>query len=188
MLEVNYKRIEKVIIIIMVVGIIAMFQPWFESLLKLFEPLAPEADLARIYRREVAPVVLRYGFYAAFLGTVAFIVLSHYRPEDLPRAFAEKGKALTILLVALPVIYGFSVLFNLAWAYFGATALGVINFVCAIAVWGWKRWGLMGLGVSAVVGLGLALAGLASVSVSGFSFLLAIVLIILIWPKRALLT
>ncbi len=185
MLEVNHKRAEKVIIAILVIGILAMFQPWFESLVSFFEPLAPEANLTRTYRREIAPIVLRYGFYATFLSTVAFIVLSHYSVEDLQRAFAEKGEPLTLLLIALPVIYGFSILINLAWAYPWAAVLGVFNFVFAIAVWNWKRWGLIGLGASALVELGLAVSDSASITLAGFTLLLALVLVALIWPKRA---
>jgi hypothetical protein len=167
MLERNYKRLERIIIVIMIVGIIAMFQPWFKNIVELFDPLAPEARLGRTYRNEIAPIILRYGFFATFLSTIAFIV--------------------TFLLIALPVFYGFVVLAHLATAQYYAAILGVISFICAIAVWLWKRWGLIGLVLTSLIGLGLAFIGLASMPIAILILIVVIVVVALIWPRRTAL-
>ncbi len=185
MLETNYKRLEKIVIFVMIVGIIAMFQPWFRSMVELFDPLTPDTNLGRNFRQEIAPIIFRYGFYATFLSTVAFIIISHYDADDLRQAFREKGVPLTILLIFLPVVYGFVVIGHLAWAEYDAALLGVINVTCAIATWNWKRWGPIGLGLTALVELGLAFSDLSSRPIAVTIFLAAIVLVALIWPKRA---
>jgi hypothetical protein len=187
MLEVNYRRLEKTVVILIFVGILAMFQPWFSNLVELFEPLLPEARVGRTFHNEIAPIIFRYGFYATFLSTVAFIVISHYTPKDLRYAFQTKGVALTLLLIILPVFYGFMLLGNLAWAYYTAALLGVVNFVCAIATWNWKRWGPIGLTLSALAELGLALSGSASIPMAMAILIALVALIGLIWPKRAAL-
>jgi hypothetical protein len=183
MLEINYRRLEKIVVILIFLGILAMFQPWFSSLVELFEPLAPEARLGRTFRNEIAPIIFRYGFYITFLSTVTFIVISHYTTQELRQAFREKGKALTILLILLPVLYGFILLGNLAWANYYATLLGIVNFVCAIAIWNWKRWGLIGLTLSSLAELGLALVGWASLPIAAVLLLTLILVIGLSWPK-----
>ena len=187
MLERNYKRLEKIIIVIIIVGIIAMFQPWFKNIVELFDPLAPEARLGRTYTNEIAPIILRYGFYATLLSTIAFIVLSHYSVEDLQTAFKEKGKPLTFLSIVLPVFYGFVVLAHLATAQYYAVILGVISFICAIAVWNWKRWGLIGLVLTSLIGLGLAFIDLASMPMAILIMIVVVVMVVLIWPKRSAL-
>ena len=184
MLEKNYKIAEKFIVVIIILGIIAMFQPWFKNIIELFQPLFPDVKLARTYTNEVAPVILRYGFYATFLGTVAFNVISHYSVEDLQRAIEEKGKLLTTLFVALPVVYFLIIISHLAWGHYNAALLGVVNFICVIAIWGWKGWGLIGLGLSALAELGLALSGNASMITTVIIFAAIIALGLLIWPKR----
>ena len=185
MLELTYKRAEKIIVALMILGLVAMFQPWFENLVELFEPLAPDARLGRTYRREIAPVIFRYGFYATFLSTIAFTALGHYSVDDLRRAAKEKGLALTTLLMALPLIYGFSVILNLAWDRPLSAILQVINFICAIAVWNFRRWGLFGLGLVALAELGLFQSD--SVSLNGVlvTWLWVIILLGLAWPKRS---
>lgn len=185
MSQTAYKRLETIIVTIMLLGIIAMFQPWFRNIVELFEPLAPEARLGRTFANDIAPVILRYGFNATFLSTVAFIVISHYSYEDLQKAVTEKGSLLTILLIFAPVIYGFITIGNLAWAYYWAAILGVVNVVCAIAVWNRKLWGLVGLGVTALIEIGLALSGSAWLPLGVFLLSLALVLFALAWPKRA---
>jgi hypothetical protein len=184
MLERNYKKLEKIIVLIMMLGIIAMFQPWFKNIVELFEPLAPEARLGRTFKNEIAPIILRYGFYATFLSTVAFIVISHHSVEDLQKAFREKGVPLTLLLIVLPVLYGFIVLAHLSQAHYYAALLGVINVVCAIAVWNWKRWGLIGLGLTALVELGLTFSGSASIPTAALILVAIIALVSLTWPRR----
>ena len=184
MSETNYKRLERVFVIVMLIGIIAMFQPWFKNIVEIFEPLAPEARLGRTFRNEIAPMIFRYGFYATFLGTIAFIVISHYSYEDLQKAFRSKGVPLTLLLIILPVVYGFTILAHLAWAQNSAAILGIINFVCAIAVWNWKRWGLIGLGLTALAELGLALSGSAALITTVLILFIIIALALLIWPRR----
>ena len=155
--------------------------------MELFDPLAPEARLGRTYRTEIAPIILRYGFFATFLSTIAFIVLSHYSVEDLQTAFEEKGKPLTFLLIMLPVFYGFVVLAHLATAQYYAVILAVIGFICAIAVWNWKRWGLIGLVLTSLIGLGLAFNDLASMPIAILTLLVVIVVVALIWPRRSVL-
>jgi hypothetical protein len=185
MLEVNYKRFEKTVIILIFVGILAMFQPWFKNLIELFDPLMPDVRVGRVYTNEIAPIIFRYGFYATFLSTIAFIVISHYTPKDLVYAFQTKGVLLTWLLIVLPVFYGFMLLGNLAWAYYTAAQLCVVNFVCAIAIWNWKRWGLIGLTISALAELGLAFSGSTSMPIAIAILIALVTLIGLIWPKRA---
>ena len=180
-----YKRLEKIIVALILLGIIAMFQPWFKSIVELFEPLAPEARLGRTYKNEVAPVILRYGFYATFLSTVAFIVISHYSYDDLRKAIKEKGLLLTILLVLAPVLYGFIVIANLAWAYYYAAIMGVFSVVFAIALWNKKMWGLIGLGLTALIELVLALTGLASIPTAILLVLIVVILFGLALPKKA---
>jgi hypothetical protein len=184
MLESNYKRIERIIVVIMILGIIAMFQPWFKNIVELFQPLVPDVRLGRTYTNEIAPIILRYGFYATFLSTVAFNVISHYSVEELQKAFKEKGRPLTFLLIALPVVYFFIILGHLAWAHYYAALLGVVNFVCAIAAWNWKRWGLIGLGLTALVELGLALSGSAAMITTVIILVAVIALGLLAWPRR----
>lgn len=188
MLATYYKRIEKIILTLIFIGIVAMFQPWFTSIVELFEPLAPDARLGRTFTREVAPVIFRYGFYATFLGTVAFIVISHYSIEDLQRAFQEKGVALTWLLILMPVVYGFALLGELSRGHNYATLLDVVNVICAIAVWNWKRWGLVGLGVVAALDLWLASSGDAIMELAILRMVLAIAVIALFWPRRRQVT
>ena len=53
MSEVNYKKVEKLFVIIMLLGIVAMFQPWFKNIIELFEPLAPDAKLGRTVTTQV---------------------------------------------------------------------------------------------------------------------------------------
>jgi hypothetical protein len=185
MVEVNFKRLEKMVIILIFVGILAMFQPWFSSLVELFEPLAPEARLGRTFRNEIAPFIFRYGFYITFLSTVTFIAISHYTPTELRQAFKTRGVPLTFLLIILPIFYGFMLLGNMAWAYYYAALLGVVNFVCAIATWNWKRWGPIGLALSALAEFGLALSGSASITIAVAILIAFVAVASLIWPRRA---
>ncbi|MEM7344143.1 MAG: hypothetical protein AAF485_07860 [Chloroflexota bacterium] len=184
MSEAAYKRLERIIVTIMLLGIVAMFQPWFRNIVELFEPLAPDARLGRTFKNEVAPIILRYGFYATFLSTVAFIVISHYSYEDLQKAVKEKGALLTVLLILLPVLYGFLTIGNLAWAFFTAALLGVFNVTFAIALWNKKLWGLIGLVITAVIELILALSGSASLPMGIALLVIAAILFALVWPKR----
>ena len=181
----SYKRLEQIIVTIMLLGIIAMFQPWFKNIVELFEPLAPDARLGRTYKNEIAPMILLFGFWATFLGTVAFIVVSHYSHEDLRKATHQKGTLLTILLVIAPVMYGFIVIANLAWAYNWAAILGVFNVIFAIAFWNKKQWGPIGLGLTALIELGLALSGSAWIPIGLLLLLTVIILAGLAWPRRS---
>ncbi|MEM7031580.1 MAG: hypothetical protein AAF629_18615 [Chloroflexota bacterium] len=184
MSEQAYQRLEKIIVTIMLLGIVAMFQPWFRAIVELFEPLAPEARLGRTYREEFAPVVLRIGFWATFLGTVAFIVISHYSYEDLQNAALEKGVPLTSLLIMAPVLFGFIIIGHLAWAYYWAAIIGVFNIVFAIAIWNKKRWGLIGLGLTALIELGLAISGSASLPIAIIIFVVTAMIIILVRSRQ----
>ncbi len=67
MSEINYKKLEKLFVIIILLGMVALFQPWFKSIIELFEPLVPEAKLGRTYKNEIAPIIFRYGFYGVLL-------------------------------------------------------------------------------------------------------------------------
>lgn len=187
MSEQAYKRLEHIIVTLMILGIVAILQPWFRNIVELFEPLAPDARLGRTYKNEIAPIVLRIGFYATFLSTVAFITISHHSYDDLRKAVTQKGAILTILLVLGPVLYGFIVIGNLAWAYYWGAILGVCNFVFVLAVWNKKLWGLIGLGLAALVELGLALSGLASLPIAVTVVVVAAVIFGLIWPNRTTL-
>ena len=186
MFEVAYKRLERIILIAIMVGIVAMFQPWFTAMVGLFEPLAPEARLGRTYTREIAPIIFRYGFYITFLSTIAFIVISHYSVEDLETAVRKKGTILTILLIALPVIFGFSMLGELSRAHHTAALLHVANFVFAVAIWNGKRWGVIGLGLAALAGLGLALTGEAILPLAAALLIAVLTTVMLSWSKRHL--
>lgn len=184
MLEVTYKRLERFILLAILVGIVAMFQPWFTAIVELFEPLAPEARLGRTYTREIAPIIFRYGFYITFLSTIAFIVISHYSVEELETAVREKGALLTMLLIALPVIFGLSVLGELSRAHHTAALLHVANFIFAVAIWNGKRWGVIGLGLAALTGLGLGLTDGAILTLSIILVVLALLGVVLSWPKH----
>lgn len=179
-----YKRLEQIFVAIMLVGIILMFQPWFNNIIELFEPFFPEARLGRIYRNDIAPVILRYGFHAAFYGTVAFIVLSHYSHTDIQKAVREKGGWLTFLLIVAPIIYGFGVLIHMSWAHAWSAILAVFNVVFAIAVWNKKLWGIIGLSISVLIGLVLAFADSGSMPTAIIFVVVALVINALFWPKR----
>lgn len=187
MLEKNYKRLESIVVILMVVGIFAMFQPWFVNIVELFSPLAPETNLGKLYKEDIAPSVLRYGFYIVFLSTITITVLNHYSVEELEKAIEEKGKALTFLLIAFPVISGLSVLVSLANGFGWSAIIWVLSFIFGIALWHWRRWGFVGLILVTIAQLVMAAAGLASLAVAVFFTVAFIILLILIWPKRALL-
>jgi hypothetical protein len=187
MQEKTHQRIESIIVILMIIGIIAMFQPWFVNIFELFEPLAPEADLGRLYKDDIAPSVLRYGFYITMLSTIAFIVFSHYSLEELERAYDEKGKTLTSLLIAMPVISGFSVLGTLSASMGWSALVYVFGFICSIALWHSRRWGLMGLIAVAVIQLGLLAIGKGLIIVTVFFTLTVVLTLILTWPRRTML-
>ena len=184
MSEQNYKRTEKIIIILMLVGLIAMFQPWFSSVAGLFDNFAADANLGRMYSREIAPTIFRYGFYILLLSTIAFTVLSHYSVEDLEQAITEKGKILTWLLIALPVVIGFTLLINMANGFNLAAFLGVFAFVCAIAIWHWRRWGVVGYSVISLAWVGMAISGSAELITAVLNLILTVVVIALLWPRR----
>ena len=184
MSEKSYKRAEKIIIILMILGMLTMFQPWFRSVASLFDPLSAEGDFGRTYSREIAPMVFRYGFYIVLLSTVAFIVLSHYNVDELQRAVAEKGKALTWLLIALPVFVGFVLLINLSIGLNLAALLGVLAFVFAIAIWHWRRWGVVGYVLTSIGWMVMAVMGTAEMNTAVINFILTIVMLVLIWPRR----
>ena len=187
MQEKTHQRIESIIVVLMIIGIIAMFQPWFVNIVELFEPFAPEADLGRLYKDDIAPSVLRYGFFVTMLSTIAFIVFSHYSLEELERAYDEKGKALTYLLIAMPVISGFSVLGTLSNSM-GWSAIGyVFGFIFSIALWHWRRWGFIGLITVALIQLGLLAIGKSLIIVTVFFVAAVILTTILVWPRRSLL-
>ena len=188
MLERNYKRLESIIVILMVVGIFAMFQPWFVNVVELFGPLVPDTDLGKLYKEDVAPAVLRYGFYTVFFSTIAIIVLNHYSVEELEKAIEEKGKALTFLLIAFPVISGLSVLVSLANSFGWSAIIWVLSFIFGIALWHWRRWGFIGLILVTIAQLVMVAAGLASLAVALIFTGAFTLLLILIWPKRALLS
>ena len=178
------KRIEQVIVVIMLLGIILMFQPWFSSIVELFEPFFPDARLGRAYRNDIAPIIVRYGFNAAFYGTVAFIVISHYSHKDIQKAVREKGGLMTLLLIVAPVIYGFGVLIHMAGAYYWSAILAVFNVVFAIAVWNKKLWGIIGLTVSVLIGLALAFTENGSMPTAIVFVVVALIINALFWPKR----
>ncbi len=187
MQEKTQQRIETIIVILIITGIIAMFQPWFVNIVELFEPFAPEADLGRLYKNDIAPTVLRYGFFITMLSTIAFIVFSHYSLEELERAYDEKGKALTYLLIAMPVISGFSILGTLSDSL-GWSAIGyVFAFIFSIALWHWRRWGFIGLIAVAVIQLGLLAIGKGLIIVTVFFAVAVVLTLILVWPRRSLL-
>lgn len=184
MSEQTYKRTEKIIIILMIIGMIAMFQPWFRSVATMFDPFTAEGGLGRAYSREVAPSVFRYGFYILLLSTVAFIVLSHYSVEELERAVAEKGKVLTWLLVLLPVYVGFALLINLSVGFNLAALLGVLAFSFAIAIWHWRRWGVIGYVLVSLGWMVMAVMGTAEMITAVVNLILTIIIIALLWPRR----
>jgi hypothetical protein len=188
MLEKNYKRLESIIVILMVVGIFAMFQPWFVNVVELFSPLAPDTNLGKLYKDDIAPAVLRSGFYIVFLSTIAITILNHYSLEEVERAIEEKGKALTFLLIAFPVISGLSVLVSLANSFGWSAIIWVLSFIFGVALWHWRRWGFVGLILVTIAQLVMVAAGLASLGVALFFTVALIFLLILIWPKRALLS
>ncbi len=188
MFEQRYKQVEKIIVILMLVGLLAMFQPWFQNAASLLEGLAAGSEWGRLYGREIAPTIFRYGFYTLLLSTVAFISISHYSVDDLQRAISEKGQALTWLLVALPITAGFAILVNLSIGAGFAAFVGVFAFIYAISTWNWRRRGVIGL---AVVNLGLLVLGVmgrADLGTAVFNTLLTVVIIGLIWPRREKLT
>jgi len=45
----------------------------------------------------------------------------------------------------------YSVLNHPEWAIPPLGFLGIVNFVCLIAIWKWKRWGMYGFAASAAV-------------------------------------
>ncbi len=180
MLELYYKRAEQIIIIVMIIGIIAVFRPWFSDLVGLFEGFAPDINLERTFQRETSVIIFRMGVYATLLGLIAFIFISHHTPTDFRDAFSEKGPYLASLLLALPLIYGIFVIENFAiWSGMGII-LNVFNFICAIAVWNRKTWGVIGLGLSTLYGFILGF-GEAAPFMPNFTFLLTIALGILLW-------
>lgn len=184
MFEQRYKQVEKTIVILMLVGILAMFQPWFQNAASLLEGLSAESEWGRLYSREIAPTIFRYGFYTLLLSTVAFISISHYSADDLQRAISEKGHALTWLLVAMPIIVGFTILVNLSIGAGFAAFVGIFAFLYAISTWNWRRRGVIGL---AFVNLGLLVLGMmgrGDLATAVFNTILTVVIIGLIWPRR----
>jgi hypothetical protein len=184
MFEQRYKQLEKTIVILMLVGILAMFQPWFQNAASLLERLSAESEWGRLYGREIAPTIFRYGFYTLLLSTVAFISISHYSVDDLQRAISEKGHALTWLLVAVPITAGFEILVNLSIGAGFAAFVGIFAFTHAISTWNWRRRGVIGL---AVVNLGLlvlSMMGRGDLATAVFNTILTVVIIGLIWPRR----
>lgn len=184
MFEQRYKQVEKTIVILMLVGILAMFQPWFHNVASLVEGFLPESELGNVYSREVAPTIFRYGFYMLLLSTVAFISISHYSVDDLQRAISEKGKALTWLLIAMPIIVGFTIVINLSVGAGLAAFVGIFSFVYAVSTWNWRRRGVIGL---AIVNLGLlvmGMVGMADLGTAVFNIILTLIIIGLIWPLR----
>ncbi|MBK8902487.1 MAG: hypothetical protein IPM53_14970 [Anaerolineaceae bacterium] len=184
MFEQRYKQVEKTIVILMLVGILAMFQPWFQNAASWLEGLSAGSEWGQLYGREIAPTIFRYGFYTVLLSTVAFISISHYSVDDLQRAINEKGQLLTWLLVAMPIIVGFTILVNLSIGAGLAAFVGVFAFIYAISTWNWRRRGVIGL---AVVNLGLLVLGITGRGDLGTAVLntiLTIAIIGLIWPRR----
>ena len=188
MFEQQYKRVEKMIVIFMVVGIFALFQPWFQSVVSLFDGLSPETDLVRLYSREVAPTIFRYGFYLLLLSTVAFTVISHYTPADLLQAMAEKGTILTWVLVVLPAIIGFTILGNLSVGAGTAATIGILAFICGVAIWNWKRWGVIGYVLTSFITVILAAMSRAQMGTAVLNLALAFTILALLWPQREKLT
>ena len=111
------RRVERILIVVMILGLLAMFRPWVKELIGLFGPFAP--------------VLLRYGFLAVFLSTVAYIVLTHCSVTDLRRAAGQKGAPLTAILIAMLVLYGFDVILHLSQDHRQAALLGMLHFVFA---------------------------------------------------------
>lgn len=188
MFEQRYKQVEKTIVILMLVGLLAMFQPWFQNVATLLEGLSAESDWGQLYGREIAPTIFRYGFYTLVLSTVAFISISHYSVDDLQRAISEKGHTLTWLLVAMPILVGFTILINLSIGAGVAAFVGIFAFIFVISTWNWRRRGVIGL---AVVHLGLLVLGVmgrGELVTAVFNTLLTIIIIGLIWPRRVKLT
>ena len=64
-----------------------------------------------------------------------------------------------------------SVLHHPAWAVPWLGFLSIVNFVCVVAIWKWKRWGMYGLAASATVVFIITMISLnfftAIISVSG---------------------
>ena len=187
MSEQTYKRTEKIIIILMLVGMVAMFQPWFRSVAAWVDLISAEAEFGKMFGRDIAPVIFRYGFYILLLSTVAFTVLSHYNAEELQRAEAEKGKALTWLLICLPVVIGFTLVINMSGGFNVAAFIGVLAFACAIAIWHWRRWGVVGYTLASMIWVGMALTGSADMITAVLNLILAIITIALLWSRRELL-
>ncbi len=184
MFEQRYKQVEKTIVILMLVGLLAMFQPWFQNAASLLERFAAGSEWGRQYGREIAPTIFRYGFYTLLFSTVAFISISHYSVDDLQRAISEKGHALTWLLVAIPVIVGFTILVNLSIGAGFAAFVGVFAFIFAISTWNWRRRGVIGLAVVNLGLLALGVMGRGDWGTAVFNTILTIAIIGLIWPRR----
>lgn len=54
-----------------------------------------------------------------------------------------------------------------------------------MAAWNWKRWGLIGLGLTTVVELGLAFSGAVMIPVALAFVVVYGLVVFLIWPRRA---
>ena len=130
---------------LMVVGLLALFQPWFRNIAGWFDGLADSGDASLVYREDIAPVVFRYGFFLLLASTLGFIIVGHYTPLMLRRALVAKGTGLTYWLIFLPLAYGVMVITSLAYGYGGGSVLGIIGAVAAIAAWNWRTWGVVGL-------------------------------------------
>ena len=167
--EIAYKRLEQILIFFIIIGIVAMFQPWFRDFFEWLQPFvtsSEEANFGRSYRDEWAPIILRYGFFSTFLATVAYTSLTHYTIEDLEQAFAEKGTSLAFSLILLPILAGFSLLYALALGSYWTTILSVLTFIGATAMWNWKRQGVIMLSVSTLLIFIQAMTGTAHLVMS----------------------
>jgi hypothetical protein len=173
-----YKRTEQILIILMLLGIAFMFQPWFRSLAEWIQPFvttSEEANFGRSYKDDWAPVILRIGFLSTFLATALYTALTHYTVEDLEEAFDEKGVVLTYALISLPVLAGFSVLMCLAYGLYWTAVINVFLFTQAISAWGWKRRGVVLLAILATVVLIQAILGSAPLFLSILLFVVTAV-------------
>lgn len=109
----------------------------------------------------------------------------------------KRGGCLTVFLIAVLVISPLYIIIGLfppsagtmqylpkwsSWAIYGMALLGVVNLVSAIAMWKWKKWGVIGFAV-AILGFftlnilrgGVSLPGALLGIVIGFAILIRLV-------------
>lgn len=184
-IAVAHQRIEKWMMAFMVIGLFAMFQPWFRSIASWFNGLTDSGDASEVYRVDIAPVVFRYGFFLLLASTLGFIIVGHYTPLMLQKAFNTKGRPLTFWLIFLPLGYGLMVIGNLAYGYALGSLLGVMGAVASIAVWNWRAWGLVLVGAIGVLAIGAFVAGSMTWLGAVVAVLFAAVTVVGVAPRRA---